>query len=373
MNLLYSKYQKENQARFSEFFQNEIAPYAKSIDQNEYIPASLIEKLGHNRYLGSFFSEEFNGLDLDKISFGLLNEQAGKACTSIRSLITVQSMVGGIIERWGTKQQKNKWLPKLSVGEIIASFALTEPEHGSDASSMEFCIKDEGDYFTLNGRKKWISFAQIADLFLVFGKLEDKICCLLVPPNSEGLQIKPIKGLTGARGCMLAEVEFKNCLVSKDNSIGNKGFGLFPVAFTGLDIGRYSIAWGCVGLAQQCLESAANYLSTRKQFGELLKNHQLLKRITTEMTVELKASRLLCYNAGIHFENKSKDTFAELLIAKYHASKMASKVSDQAVQVFGANGLSSDFLVERFWRDSKVMRIIEGFDEMLQLMIARYI
>ncbi len=374
MELFYTKEQLAYQTEFSGFFQKEIADAASSIDKEEEIPVEIINKIAEAGYLGSYISKEHGGLGLDPVSFGILNEEANKVCTSVRSLITVQSMVGRVIERWGSQTQKEEYLSGLASGNLISSFALTEPLYGSDAGAIELEIKEDGNDLVLNGTKKWISFAQISDVILVFGKLKGKICAIILPADTAGIKRKSIKGLIGAKGCMLAELLFENCSVDKGALIGNIGSGLFPIAFAGLDVGRYSIAWGCVGLAQACLNSTKAYTSTRKQFGEKIKEKQLVKKIITEMAVELKASRLLCFNAGKALEAGSRKAFGEILVAKYYASKMAMNVSGKAVHLHGANGLiHGEYPVERFYRDSKIMQLIEGSDQMLELMIARYI
>ncbi|WP_297089094.1 acyl-CoA dehydrogenase family protein [uncultured Draconibacterium sp.] len=372
MNVLLSKNQLAAQASYAEFFGIKIAPLAAQIDREEQVPESIIKQLSTAGYLGAILPEACGGLNLDPVTFGLLNEEAGKACTSVRSLLTVQNMVGAVLNRWGSEPLKNKFLPQLTSGTRIAAFALTEPGHGSDASSIEMQVTEEGSFYVLNGTKKWISFAQIAGLFLVFGKLNGKICSLLVPSGAPGLSVKPINGLLGARGCMLGELHFKNVRVPQTHLVGNVGFGLFPVAFTGLDIGRYSIAWGCVGMAQACMESSKLYTKNRKQFGEPIANNQLVKRMLSEMAVDIKAARLLCFSAGKYMEAKKREAFGEILAAKYMATKMLKSASEASVQLHGANGLSNEYPVERFYRDSKIMQLIEGSDQMLQLMISKY-
>jgi alkylation response protein AidB-like acyl-CoA dehydrogenase len=309
---------------------------------------------------------------MDMITFGLLHEEMGRGCSSIRSLLTVHSMVTHALLRWGSKQQKAFWLPKLATGEIIGAFALSEPNVGSDAKSVETTARLCGDYYVLNGQKKWITYGQIADLFLLFARCDGKVSAFLVERNSPGFSTKPISGMLGARASMLAELYLNECAIPKENLVGGRGFGLATIATSALDIGRYSVACGCVGIAQACLEASLQYTSERKQFGSYLKDHQLIQRMITEMITNVKAARLLCYQAGYLKEIGDPNTIMETWVAKYFASTIAFKAANDAVQIHGANGCSNDYPVQRYLRDAKIMEIIEGSTQLQQMTIAGY-
>ena len=357
-----SKQEKQNrQLRFREFVEKEIIPFADSHDREEHVPDDLIKKIAQEGYLGATVPQAFGGMGMDLITFGLLNEEIGRACTSVRSLITVQSMVTQVIERWHNDQGKSKWLKKLASGETIAAFALTEPEYGSDAGNIQTTIDPNDSALIVNGQKKWITFGQIADVFLTFGQNRGKHCAVLIEKETPGLDIKSITGLLGARGSMLAELKFDHCRIPKDNLIGNIGFGLHPIAFTALDIGRYSIAWGCVGLAQACLEASIKYAKARKQFDDYISDYQMIQEKIANMIVDIKAARLLCVEAGRLKESGNRRSFREMLVAKYFTSNMAIRVANIAVEIHGANGYCRDFPVERFFRDAKIMETIEGY------------
>jgi alkylation response protein AidB-like acyl-CoA dehydrogenase len=205
----------------------------------------------------------------------------------------------------------------------------------------------------------------------VFAKLEDKVTAFLIPKNTKGLTVKAISGLLGVRGSMLAELEFDNCIVPKENLVGRAGFGLTHVGLFSLDYGRYTIACGCVGLGQACLNESLNYAKERTQFKVPLGNHQLVQKMLTEMTVDIKAARLLCYNAGKLRDEGDPASIMETWCAKYFASKMANEVSSNAVQIFGAKGLSNDYPVERYFRDARVNEIIEGSSQIHESLIAK--
>lgn len=363
---------KQRQKEFREFVDNEVLPFAVQHDLEERVSEDLIKKMAQQGYLGATVTEQFGGLDMDMLTFSLLNEEFGRGCSSARSLLTVQSMVTRVLERWGSEDQKSQWLPRLASGASIASFALTEPEYGSDAANIQTSLVKVDQSFVLQGSKKWISFGQIADIFLTFCQNEGKLAAVIVEKDTPGLSIQPINGLLGVRGAMLAELHFDGCLIPASNLVGKIGFGLYPIALAALDIGRYSIACGCVGMAQACLESSVQYAGTRKQFNVLLKEHQLIQEIITNMMADIRAARLLCHHAGQIMESGDRRTFKEMLIAKYFAAKMASRVTSDAVQVHGANGFSRAYPVERFFRDAKIMEVIEGSNQILQIMIAKY-
>jgi len=364
--------QRKDRDEFRAFVASEIIPYATQFDREGMVPLELISKIASRGYLGALLPQNGAEKGMDIITFGLLNEEFGRACSSLRSLLTVHNMVAHALLRWGSKMQKEYWLPKLLSGEVIASFCLSEPGVGSDAKSVETTATLSGDSYLLNGRKKWITFGQIAGLFLVFGQCEGKGAAFLIEKESPGLSIKPINGMLGVRASMLAELHLKDCRVPKENLLGRVGFGFSHVAASALDYGRYSVAWGCVGIAQACVDASLKYAEERKQFGAYLKDHQLIRRMLSNMITNVKAARLLCLNAGYLKEIGDPQAMMETSIAKYFAATNASKAANDAVQIHGANGCSGDFPVERFLRDARIMEIIEGSTQMQQLTIAEF-
>lgn len=358
----------KNEAKL--FVDKEIVPLASQIDMEEKIPTDLINKISREGYLASMIPSSFGGKGQDMVNLGILNEEIGRGCSSVRSLLTVQGMVALAILRWGTDGQKAYWLPKLASGEKIGAFALTEPDTGSDAKSISTQAELSGDYYVINGKKKWITMGQIADVFLVFCQCEGKVTAFLIEKDSPGFSVSPICGLLGARASMIAELKMNDCKISKENMVGTIGTGLSHVALGSLDYGRYSIACGCVGLGQACLEASVKYTRSRKQFGTVLRQHQLIQKIITEMVVNLKAARLLCYKAGYLKDVGDPDSIMETWTAKYFASTMVVKLASDAVQIHGANGFSKDYPVERYYRDAKINEIIEGTTQMHEILIA---
>jgi alkylation response protein AidB-like acyl-CoA dehydrogenase len=366
---------KQQQAReaFRAFAEQEIVPHADQYDEAEQISSDLIEKLARQGYLGAVLPEQSGGMGLDMITCGLLNEEVGRACSSVRSLLTVHGMVSLVLQRWGSPEQKEVWLSQLASGARIAAFGLTETNVGSDAKSVETTATPSGNSYLLNGQKKWITFGQIADVFLIFAQSEGKPTAFLVEKKTLGLVIKPIRGMLGVRASMLAELHLEDCCIPRSNLVGQVNFGFSHVAATALDYGRYSVAWGCVGIGQACVEACLRYTNIRRQFGAYLGEHQLVQQMLTEMITNVKAARLLCYQAGYLKDVRDPKAITETSIAKYFASRTAFKAANDAVQIHGANGCSSEYKVQRYLRDAKIMEIIEGSTQMQQINIARYI
>lgn len=356
-----------------EFVDKYIVPFAETFDHNQEIDKSTIELLGKHGYLTPMVPESFGGLDIDFLSIGYLNEEIGRGCSSIRSLMTVHGMVALAILKCGTEEQKREWLPKLGSGEKIASFCISEEESGSDINGISTNSTElDSDTLLLNGSKKWITFGQIADVFLMFAQSEKGPIAVLVEKGTPGLTIEPINDILGVRASMIAKITMDKCRVSKKNIVGSVGMGLSYISTICLDYGRYTVAWGCVGSAQACLESSIKYTNNRRQFGNILKDYQLIQKMITEMLVGINASRLLCINAGYLKQKKDPNSIMETWCAKYSASKTYSKVSSDAVQIHGAIGTLATSAVQRHYRDAKIMEIIEGTSQMHEIQIASY-
>ncbi|HTQ78418.1 MAG TPA: acyl-CoA dehydrogenase family protein [Thermoanaerobaculia bacterium] len=359
--------QRAARAEFRAFAQAEVAPHADRFDREEAIPAELIGKLAAQRYLGSLVHPRHGGPGRGFLTYGLLTEELGKACSSVRSLLTVHDMVAHAIERWGSEAQRDRWLPLLGRGEVLGALALSEPGAGSDASGVATEARSEGDFFVLSGTKKWISFGQIAHLFLLIARAEGKPTAFLVERDSPGFSARPIHGLLGTRASMLAELSLEDCRVPRANLIGRIGFGVSHVAGAALELGRYSVAWGSVGIGQACLDASSSYATSRQQFGKPLSDHQLIRAMLSDMIVNVRAARLLCCRAGYLKERGDPGAFMEIMAAKYYASTVATRAALDAVQIHGANGISSDYPVGRYLRDSRVMEIIEGSTQIQQI------
>jgi len=372
MTIGFSEQHELSKQKFKFFVSEHIVPFANDWDNNETFPREAVAKIAKEGILGAIIPKQFGGQEMDPITFGILCEEFGKGSISLISLLTVHGMVSQSILKWGTDQQKEKFLPKLASGEILSAFALSEPNVGSDPKSVEtVATQDSNGDFILNGRKKWISCGQIADLYLVVAQVDTKPTAFLLDRKTLGLDVKPITGLYGFRSAMLAELIFDNCKVKSSDMLGRVGFGFSHVANAALDHGRYCVGWGCVGLGQACLDASLSYTSKRKQFGAYLRKHQLIQKMIADMATNVRAARALCLQAGNLKQMGEPDLIMETSIAKYFASKMALNAANDAVQIHGANGCGSEYPVQRYLRDAKITEIIEGSSQIQQIIISQ--
>jgi alkylation response protein AidB-like acyl-CoA dehydrogenase len=308
---------------------------------------------------------------MDPVTYGLLTEEIAHVCSSVRSLLTVHDMVAVGIWRWGSRELKEEFGDATARAELLCALALSEPETGSDAAAVNTEALMDGDEYVLTGKKKWITYGQIADLFLVLARCQGQLAAFVVPATTPGFSRIPMTGIVGTRASLLAELKFEQCRIPKRYLVGRAGFGFSHVVSSVLDLGRYSVAWGSVGIAQACLDACQEYTAERKQFGVAIREHQLVQRRLTEMIANTRAARLLCYRAGYLREIEDPGATAETMLAKYFASRVAVEAANDAVQLHGANGLTEEYNVARYLRDAKVMEVIEGSTEIQQITIPR--
>jgi len=371
----FRAFQDEMQA----FAAEQVAPHAASIDRTERIPESVVRALADGGLLASGLPEEFGGPAGSGddpvgavIRHGLMHEALGIASASVQGLVNVHHMAGSTIARWGTQAQRKHWLPRLAAGTTLAAFAITEPNVGSDAGAVETRAERSGDDYVVSGSKCWITCGQTADLFVLLAGSANGPLAFLLPKTTPGLVIEPISGMLGCRGYGLAKLHLNECRLSSDLLLGRAPFGLTHVAATGLDAGRYNLAWGCVGLAHACLEAAFDYSRKRRQFGSALAQFQLVQRMISRMMTDLHAARLMCWHAGLMRGRKDASAIKDTTMAKYFASQMVNRVAYDAVQLHGAHGCGPVFPLERYLRDARVMEIIEGSTQVLETTIAHY-
>jgi hypothetical protein len=367
---LLTEAQRRARGEFAAFVETQVVPYADDWDRQEAIPAGFVADLAGRGYLGGLVPAEHGGPGLDQITFGLLSEALGAGCAAARSVLTVHGMVIRAISRWGTAPQRDEWLGRLAAGSTVAGFALTEPGAGSDAAAIAATARRDGTGFVLDGVKRWVTYGRRATLFLVFARLAGRDAAFLVERDRPGLVVAPIDGLLGARASMLAELRFQHCRVPAAALVGRPGFGLSTVAADALELGRYSVAWGCVGLAQACLDATVRYTGQREQFGTRLSGQPLVQRMVADMVTGVAAARLLCYQAGRLREAGAPESVPATWVAKYFAADRAFRTARDAVQCHGAAGCSDAHPVQRHFRDAKVMEIIEGSTELQQTVIA---
>jgi len=365
----------EKQARIlaaaAAFSRNVLLPRAAENDEKGEFPRDVLRQMGEQGFLGATLPEQYGGLELDPVAYGLLVETIEKGDSSASRLLTVHlALVAESILACGSDEQINRWLPGIARGETICAFGLTEPEHGSDAGGIESSYSVRGDDFCIRGHKKWISFSGIADLILIIARNGETTSAFLVERGTPGVEITPIQGLMAGRACHICEITLTDVVVNRDHLLGAEGQGFAYVVNTALDHGRYSIAWSGVGLAQAALDAMVSYSKRRKQFGEKLCSFQLVQGMIADAVTDVYAARSLCLRAGQMRKSGSPDAIIEATIAKQFAASVAFRIACNAVQVHGANGCSREYPVDRYMREAKVLEIIEGTSQVLQSVIS---
>ena len=361
MQYLLTEQQKARHENFKTFVNENVEPFAEKWDREQTIPESVIGMLAKLGYLGCSLPTQHGGQGWDTVTFGLLNEALGRGSCSLNGVLTVQTMVSKALLKWGSVKQIQKWIPKLAQGEIIGAFALTEPGGGSDIDSLATEFTDSrGDSFVLNGAKKWISCGQFASLFLVFGKLGDRSLACLVPRETPGLEVEPIHDLMGFRAAGLAKLTFNNVVVPHANVVGKPGFALSHVAPLGLHYGRISTACSALGLLRGCFEQSVAWAATRKIGNQPLGDIGMIRSLMAAMGTDLEAGSFLCHSACRAADENLPEAFEKAVMAKYFTSRAAVRAASDAVQIQGAAGCHASSPVSRFYRDAKIMEIIEG-------------
>lgn len=355
------------------FAHKEIRPRARELDIKGEYPRDLIDRLAEKGFLLPSVSKEYGGLGLDPVNYGLFLEEIGKACCSTRGLITVNNaLIGETIFRWGNEEQKREWLPLIAAGKRLGAFALTEPNVGSNARNVETVYINNRDRYAIKGRKKWISFGDIADFFLVITSGSEKTTAFLINRDLPGIRTRHIQGMLASRASHIAEIEFDNVTVPSENVLGRVGAAFPYVVGTALDHGRYSVAWGGVAIAQEALEAMVAYARKRRQFEKKIGEFQLIRGMIADAVTKVHAARALCIKTGEMRKEKKPDAIVETNIAKYFTSKVALDVATDAVQVHGANGCCDSYPVERLFREAKLLEIIEGTSQIQQEIIGTY-
>jgi alkylation response protein AidB-like acyl-CoA dehydrogenase len=375
MDLDLTDEQRLIQETAREFADREIAPRARDNDRAGRFDRELASKIGEIGYLGAPVAEEYGGRGLDYVTYGLIVEQVGRADSSARTVVSVQtSLVCGSIERWGTDEQKREWLPRLCSGEALGCFALTEPDAGSDAASLRTRATRGDGGWVISGQKMFISLGNYAELALVFAQTDPEkgyrgLACFLVPTSDDGYHAQEIHGKLGLRASDTASISLEDVEVPDDAMLGKVGDG-FKVAMSALDNGRYSVAAGCVGICEGCIDASVAYSTERKQFGVPVARFQLVQELIAEMVMKRDAARLLVRRAGI-LKDKGEPNTVETSIAKLYATEAAVECANAAIQVHGGSGYVDDHPVERYLRDARVTTLYEGTSQIQKLIIGR--
>ena len=362
-----------NSAR--EFAKAELLPGVIERDELQNFPDNLVKKMGDLGFMGIMVDPEFGGSGMDTLSYVLIIEELSKIDASASVIASVNnSLVCYGIEKFGNKKQKNKYLPKLSTGESVGAFCLSEPEAGSDATSQTTLAVDKGDHYIINGTKNWITNGSRAQIYIVIAQTNKSkghkgINAFIVERNTPGFHIGPKENKLGIRGSDTHTLQFNNVKVPKENRIGEDGFG-FKFAMKTLSGGRIGIAAQALGIASGAYELALKYSKERKAFGKEISKHQAIGFKLAEMATDIEAARLLVYKAAIEKDNNINYDKSSAM-AKLYASKVAMQHTVEAVQIHGGNGFVKDYHVERMMRDAKVTQIYEGTSEIQKIVISR--
>ena len=356
------------------FCDKEIAPHAREWDRVEAMDRDIVSALADVGFLGAAIPEEYGGMGLDTVSYSMIIEELGRADSSVRGVVSVNvGLVGKTILKWGTEEQKREWLPRLSSGDSLGCYALTEPGSGSDAGSLQTRATKDGEDWVLNGSKMFITNGTWAGVALVFARTGEEgprgITCFLVPTDEAGFSAKGIKGKLGLRSQDTGELFFDDVRVPSENRLGDEGRG-FNVAMSALDNGRISLAAGSVGIAQGSLDASLRYAAERKQFGNPIARYQLIQELLADTAVETDAARLLTWRAAAKADLGEKHTI-ESSMAKYFASEVAVRAANAAVQVHGGYGYIDEYPAGKYLRDARVTTLYEGTSQIQKLIIGR--
>lgn len=362
-----------------EFAEKELTPKVKELEENEEFPWEVINKASDLGFLGATIPQEYGGAGLDSISAAILIEELSRAWTSIGTIISVHNSVCcWPLSRFGTEEQKKKYLPKLARGETIGAFSLTEMEAGSDASNIRTRAVLDGDEWVINGQKQWITNGLVAGVYLVFAITEGvensepkkkPISILIVERNTPGLKANGPEKKMGQHCAETAKsITFEDCRVPKENVLGKVGEG-YKMGMIILDQARVGMAAQGVGVAQAALDEALKYSQQRVQFGQPIAKFQAIQWMLAEMAKEIEAARLLTYKAA-YLKDKGVRISMEAAMAKLAGAEIAKKAADLALQIHGGYGYTKDFPIERIFRDARIISIYEGTSEVQKMRIA---
>ena len=358
------------------FVTERLRPLEAKVSEDDAIPAEVVEEMKGLGLFGLSIPEEFGGLDLSMEDECLVGVELGRTSPAFRSAFGTNVGIGsqGLV-MFGTEAQKAKYLPGIASGEIITSFALTEPEAGSDSANVQTTAIRDGDVYVLNGTKRFITNANKADLFTVMARSDPGkaggggVSAFLVERNLPGLSVgKPEKKM-GQQGAHICDVIFDNVRVPVENRLGNEGEG-FKVAMQVLDRGRLHISAVCIGVAERLLADCVAYATERKQFGQAISNFQLVQGMIADSKTEALVAKAMTMETA-RKRDAGQSVTMEAAAAKYFASEMVGRVADRAVQIFGGAGYVADHGIERFYRDVRIFRIYEGTSQIQQVVIAR--
>ncbi|GAB7052828.1 acyl-CoA dehydrogenase family protein [Catenuloplanes indicus] len=358
---------RELAARFAD---RELLPHAAEWDRREALDLGIVKQLGDLGFLGLTIPSAEGGSDGDHLAYCLVLEELGRGDSAVRGVLSVSlGLVAKTISGYGTPAQKSEWLPRLCAGEVLGCFALTEPGTGSDAGSLATRAVPDGTDWLISGEKTFITNGTWADVALVFARTDAGVTAFLVPTDAPGFSRHEIKGKLGLRAQATASLSFDAVRVPSTAVVGQLGKG-FRIAMSALAKGRMSVAAGCVGIAQGCLDAAVSYAGSRTQFGKPIAGHQLVQQLLSSIAVDTAAARLLTWRVA-DLIDRGEPFATESSMAKLFASEAAVRCANDALQVFGGYGYIDEYPVGKYLRDARVMTLYEGTSQIQQLIIGR--
>jgi butyryl-CoA dehydrogenase len=374
MNFQLTKEQELVRQMVREFAENEVEPIAAEIDETERFPMETVEKMARYGMMGIPFPKKYGGAGGGTLSYILAVEELSKFCGTTGVILSAHvSLCASVIEKYGTEEQKQKYLIPLAKGELLGAFGLTEPNAGTDASGQQSIAVLQGENYILNGQKIFITNGGAADVFIVFAMTDRSkgtrgISAFILEKGFKGFSIGKSEDKMGIRGSSTTELIFEDCVVPKENLLAKEGKG-FGIAMGTLDGGRIGIAAQALGIAEGALNEAVSYMKERKQFGKSLDKFQGLSWMVADMDVKIEAARNLVYKAAWKKDN-GLPYGVDAARAKLFASEVAMEVTTKAVQLFGGYGYTKDYPVERMMRDAKITEIYEGTSEVQRMVIS---
>ncbi|WP_405460737.1 acyl-CoA dehydrogenase family protein [Streptomyces sp. NBC_00101] len=375
MNLELSEEQEAVRRLARDFVTREVAPHVAAWDRAESVDRSIVKKLGALGFLGLTVPEEYGGSGGDHLAYCLVTEELGRGDSSVRGIVSVSlGLVAKTIASWGDEEQKRRWLPGLTSGDLIGCFGLTEPGTGSDAGNLTTKAVRDGDDYVIDGTKMFITNGTWADVVLLFARTNDTpghkgVSAFLVPTDTPGLSRHTVHGKLGLRGQATAELVLEGVRVPASALTGPEGKG-FSIAMSALAKGRMSVAAGCVGIAQAALDAAIGYAGERQQFGKPIAGYQLVQELISDIAVDVDAARLLTWRVA-DLVDRGEPFATAASQAKLFASEAAVRCANNALQVFGGYGYIDEYPVGKLVRDARVMTLYEGTSQIQKLIIGR--
>ncbi len=359
-----------------EFAEKKLMPIAEKMDEEEKVPPEIYKELAELGYFGMLLPEKYGGLDLDTLSYACAMEELARGSAAVMVGLSVHnSLCCKAILDFGSDCLKDKYLPGMAAGELFGSYCLSEPGSGTDAGSLTCQAVEKDGNFILNGTKSWVTSAGFADIFVVFvstdrSRASKGVSCLLVEKDTPGMSIGAKEKKMGLKASDTRQVMFTDCVVPKENLIGEKNQG-FKIALSLLDGGRVGISAQALGIAQAAFEEAYKYAHERVQFDQPIANFQAIQFKLADMALRIEAARLLTYSAAVKKDKLGREAAKYCSMAKLFASETANFVANQAVQIHGGYGYVKEYAVERYFRDARVTEIYEGTSEAQRMVIFR--